>query len=812
MVITSIDMLIDIDMIDGWNDKGNGYLNNVNCSSKRAKQIFQTFFPICDWLPNYKVKEWLISDIISGVTTGLVACLQGLAFALLASVPPVYGLYSSFFPILTYFFLGTSRHISVGPFPVTSLMVGLAILSLSPDSNYMISSAASSNSSFSNTTKLVNTTARDADRVMLSYTMTYLIGFYQTIIDIFKNIGQTNIADLIAGLITLVVVTVVKEINDRYKHKIPVPIPIEVIVAIIATGVSYGANLNAKYNANIMKTIPGGFLPPKSPNTSMMSEVATSAFSIGIVGYAVSVSVAKVYAAKHGYKINGNQELIAFGISNIFSGAFSCFIATTSLSRTAVQESTGGKTQVAGIISAFIVMIVVFALGPLLQPLQKSVLAAIVIANLKGMFMQVFDIPVLWRQNKVDSVIWVFTCIVCIILGLDIGLLTSIVFELATVVVRTQFPTCEALGNLPGTELYKNIKDYKNIPEVPGIKIFRCSSPLYFANMDYFKDRLNAVVGFDPVRVFNKRNKALRQIHNLIKKGQLKPTKNGVVNGGGVDNDAFEMEEDPEQSEEIDIPTKEVDIQVDWSKELPVKVGVPKVNIHSVIFDFGAISFLDVVSVKSLKLILKEFQRISVSVYIAGCDDEIIYKLETCGFFDESVKKDIVFMTVHDAVLFVKMQVAYGNTQDPIFEKILSLKILTESLKQNTNYYRDLLQCLLQILFTVSRKAIDNNSSYSGRVAESPRGRSENFCSKQKAKSVAFTLLPIASWLPAYRFKEWIVQDMISGVSTGLVSVLQGLGFALLASVPAGYGLYAAFYPILIYFFFGTSKHISVGK
>ncbi|XP_028668875.1 pendrin [Erpetoichthys calabaricus] len=697
-----------------------------SCSPKRAKQIFQSIFPICDWLPNYKVKEWLIGDVISGVTTGLVACLQGLAFALLASVPPVYGLYSSFFPILTYFFLGTSRHISVGPFPVTSLMVGLAILSLAPDSNYMIPSAASSNSSSSNTTSLVvNTTARDAYRVMLSYTMTYLIGFYQlgmgilqigflvrylsdplvggfttaaafqvfvtqfkallsvpannyngvlsiifTIIDIFKNIGQTNIADLIAGLITLVVVTVVKELNDRYKRKIPVPIPIEVIVAIIATGVSYGANLNAKYNANIMKTIPGGFVPPKPPNTSMMSQVATSAFSIGIVGYAVSVSVAKVYAAKHGYKINGNQELIAFGISNIFSGAFSCFIATTSLSRTAVQESTGGKTQVAGIISAFIVMIVIFALGPLLQPLQKSVLAAIVIANLKGMFMQVFDIPVLWRQNKIDSVIWVFTCIACIILGLDIGLLTGVVFELATVVVRTQFPTCEALGNLPGTELYKNIKDYKNIPEVPGIKIFRCSSPLYFANMDYFKDRLMAVVGFDPVRVFNKRNKALRQIHNLIKKGQLKPTKNGVVNGGGVDNDAFEMEEDPEQPEEIDIPTKEVDIQVDWSKELPVKVGVPKVNIHSVIFDFGAISFLDVVSVKSLKLILKEFQRISVSVYIAGCDDEVIHKMETCGFFDESVKKDIVFMTVHDAVLFVKMQVAYGNTQDPIFEKI----------------------------------------------------------------------------------------------------------------------------------------------
>ncbi|XP_026548354.1 pendrin-like, partial [Notechis scutatus] len=177
---------------------------------------------------------------------------------------------------------------------------------------------------------------------------------------------------------------------------------------IVATGISYGVDFEKKYNAGIVKSIPRGFLPPQPPAVEMFGDMLASSFSIAIVAYAIAVSVGKVYATKYDYAINGNQEFIAFGISNIFSGAFSCFAATTALSRTAVQESTGGKTQVAGIISAFIVLIAIVALGKLLEPLQKSVLAAVVIANLKGMFMQVCDVPRLWRQSKADAVSPVF--------------------------------------------------------------------------------------------------------------------------------------------------------------------------------------------------------------------------------------------------------------------------------------------------------------------------------------------------------------------------------------------------------------------
>uniref|UniRef100_A0A672UJ01 Solute carrier family 26 member 4 n=1 Tax=Strigops habroptila TaxID=2489341 RepID=A0A672UJ01_STRHB len=698
------------------------------CSRKRAFQITKSFLPILGWLPNYRVKEWLISDIISGVSTGLVATLQGLAYALLVAVPVGYGLYSAFFPILTYFFLGTSRHISVGPFPVVSLMVGSVVLSMAPDDNFLIDS---SNATGTNVTEtLIDTESRDAQRVLIASTLTFLVGILQvifgvlqigfivryladplvggfttaaafqvlvsqlkivlnvstknyngvlsiiyTLIETFEKIGTTNIADLIAGLLTIVICVVVKEINDRFKHKIPIPIPIEVIVTIVATGISYAADFEKKYNAGIVKSIPSGFLPPEPPDVSLFSQMIAASFSISIVAYAIAVSVGKVYATKYDYAIDGNQEFIAFGISNIFSGAFSCFVATTALSRTAVQESTGGKSQVAGIISAGIVLIAIVALGKLLEPLQKSVLAAVVIANLKGMFMQVFDVPRLWRQNKVDAVSnLILSFLLNALVWFSFCLLIPSKILLTTTYTEF-FPSWGGFGNIPGTDIYKKVKDYKNVIEPEGVKILRFSSPIFYANIDGLKSSLKSTVGFDAVKVYNKRLKALRKIQKLIKKGKLKATKNGIISEPGVNNEAFETDEEPEDNQDLQVPTKEVEIQVDWNSELPVKVNIPKVPIHSLILDFGAVTFLDIVAVRSIKTIIREFERIDVRVYFASYQDNLISQLERSAFFDDTVRRDTFFLTVHDAVLYIRNQMTYSENQDPIFEKVSSKPI-----------------------------------------------------------------------------------------------------------------------------------------
>ncbi|CAH2275781.1 chloride anion exchanger [Pelobates cultripes] len=692
------------------------------CSPEKAKRIAFTFFPIASWLPMYQIKAWLVSDIVSGISTGLVAVLQGLAFALLVNVPPGYGLYAAFFPVIIYFFFGTSKHISVGPFPVLSLMVGTAVLRLVPD-------VPNSNST--------DITAIDAERVNVAASVTVLAGIFQlalgllqvgfiviylsdslisgfttaaaihvlisqlkfilgltvksysgpialfyTLRDIFTQITDTNIADLVTSIIIMVVVFAVKEINDRFKAKIPVPIPIEVIMTVIATGVSYAFDFKNKYNVGIVGTLESGFEAPKAPDIKVFESCVGDGFSIGIVGFAIAFSVAKVYSIKHDYVINGNQELVAFGLSNIFGGCFRGFAAATSLSRSAVQESTGGKTQIAGLLSAIIVMIVTLAIGFLLEPLQKSVLGALVVINLKGMLMQFNEIPPLFRKDKFDCLVWVVTFLAAVLLGLDLGLAAGLGFELLTVVFRAQFPKCSQVANVGGSNIYKNRKDYRDIHEPQGVKIFRCPAPIFFANIDFFRDKVIAAAGINPLRILRKRNKALRKIKKLLKKGELHITPKGLISTSYDYKESDDEELDNNRVEELDQPinTSELPIQIDWNADLPNNINVPKVDFDTLILDFGAVSFLDISGMKGLKAVLKEFIKIEVNVYIAGVDDNLLDKLERCGFFDDTIQTSIIFLSVHDAVLHVLVK---RNLDSLAKEKEAEVK------EKETGFYSD---------------------------------------------------------------------------------------------------------------------------
>ncbi|KAH0616506.1 hypothetical protein JD844_027653 [Phrynosoma platyrhinos] len=586
-----------------------------SCTPQKAKKVALNLFPIASWLPAYRFKDWILNDIVSGISTGLVAVLQGLAFALLVNIPPGYGLYAAFFPVVIYFFFGTSRHISVGPFPVLSLMVGGAVLRVVPDAP-------------DNNSTLTNSSLIDQKRVMVAASVTVLAGIIQvvpgyntplgiiwTLRDVFSQITDTNIADLVTSLIILVIVFMVKELNERYKAKLPAPIPIELIVTVIAAGLSYAFNFKEKYKVAVVGNLERGFQAPVSPDISILQSCLGDGFSIAIVGFAVAFSVAKVYSIKHDYPIDANQELIAFGIGNIFGGSFKGFAASTSLSRSGVQESTGGKTQ--------------------------SVLAALALGNLKGMLMQFKEIGVLWKKDKYDCFIWVVTFLAAILLGLDLGLAVGLGFELLTVIFRAQL----------------NRKDYTDIYEPEGVKIFRCPSPIFFANIDFFKDKLTAAVGFKPLRVLRKRNKALRKIRRMLKKGELQVTPKGLLCTVNAVNDSDD-ELDNNHIEELDQPTntKDLPIQLDWNSNLPPNITVPIVDIHSLILDFAAVSFLDVSAMRVLRETLKEFLRIDVDVYIVGAHEGLLDKLERCGFFDDEIKPSMFFLTIHDAVLCILMK------------------------------------------------------------------------------------------------------------------------------------------------------------
>uniref|UniRef100_A0AAX7UHT8 SLC26A/SulP transporter domain-containing protein n=1 Tax=Astatotilapia calliptera TaxID=8154 RepID=A0AAX7UHT8_ASTCA len=484
------------------------------CSVPRLKHILLTWVPVLSWLPRYSIRENALGDLISGCSVGIMHLPQGMAYALLASLRPVYGLYTSLFPVLVYFIFGTSRHISIGTFAVISIMVGSVTERLAPDSNFIVNGT--------NGTETVDIDKRDAYRVQVACSLTVLTGIFQillgvvrfgfvvtylseplirgyttgsachvcvsqlkylfgitpsrftgplsliyTVLDICSLLPQTQVPELVVSLVALAVLIVVKEINDCYRQKLPLPIPIELVVVSLPFSFSFILSLPVKQFlcVSLIKQLTFFFCSrlkaPRAPDTTFFSGVIGDAFAVAIVGFAINISLSKTFGLKYGYKVDSNQELVALGLSNTIGGFFHCYSVTSSLSRSLVQESTGGKTQVAGVISSIIVLITVLKIGPLFEDLPKAVLSTIVFVNLKGMFKQFMDVSLLWKTNKVDLLVWLVTFISTIVLNLDLGLAVSVAFSMLTFIFRTQLPRYSILGNLPGTELYLDTDTYK---------------------------------------------------------------------------------------------------------------------------------------------------------------------------------------------------------------------------------------------------------------------------------------------------------------------------------------------------------------
>uniref|UniRef100_A0A671YDA0 Solute carrier family 26 member 5 n=1 Tax=Sparus aurata TaxID=8175 RepID=A0A671YDA0_SPAAU len=652
--------------------------NHCRCSTEKAKAAVLTFLPILTWLPSYPVKQYLLSDVVSGLSTGVVQLPQGLAYAMLAAVPPVYGLYSSFYPVLLYTFFGTSRHISIGTFAVVSLMIGGVAVREAPDSMFILPANGS------NMSDVVDVAARDAKRVQVAVVLTTLVGIIQFVFGLLRfgfvaiylteplvrgfttaaavhvvvsqlkyllgvktprfsgplsvifsvsavvsDITSTNVTTLILGLVCLVFLYVIKDLNERFKKKLPIPIPGEIIVVIVSTGVSYGLLLSEDYSVGVVGKIPTGLLPPSLPDFSLLPSLVTDSFAIAIVGFSMGVSLAKIFALKHGYTVDGNQELIALGLCNFISSFFQTFAITCSMSRSLVQESTGGKTQIAGLLSSLVVLLVVVAIGFVFQPLPQTALAAIIMVNLLGMFKQFRDIPALWRTSKIELAIWLVAFVASVLLGLDYGLLVAVAFAIITVIYRTQSPKSAVLGHVSGTGLYCDVDEYEEAAEYEGIKIFHSNSSIYFANSDLYVNTLKEKTGVNPedLQAVRKARRKLKEKANVTHE---------VLSHNNVAEEQRNGQLEDRHSE----------------SDLEEAVFIePLCTVHSIILDWTSASFIDSVGAKAIKQVcecsevslvcchsvcsgmlmlshslslqvMKEYAAVDVKVVIAGCNSE----------------------------------------------------------------------------------------------------------------------------------------------------------------------------------------------
>ncbi|XP_018415927.1 PREDICTED: prestin [Nanorana parkeri] len=631
---------------------------SCRCTAKKAKSQLFSFLPILKWLPRYPVKEYLMGDIVSGLSTGVMQLPQGLAYALLAAVPPVFGLYSSFYPVFLYTFFGTSRHVSIGTFAVISLMIGGVAIRIAPDEMFHIVETNVTNS----TDYLEKIEARDAMRVKVAVAITLLCGLIQmclgilrfgfvaiylteplvrgfttaaavhvfisqlkyllgiktkrysgllaviySLVDVLSNIAMTNVPTLIIGLICMVLLLGAKEVNDRFKKKLPVPIPMEIIVVIISTGVSTGLNLEGSYGVDVVGNIPTGFY--------------INEYKLAIVHSPVVFLNPLTATCLEGL------ELIAMGLCNSIGSFFHTFAVTCSMSRSLVQESTGGNTQIAGLLSSFMVLLVILVIGYLFQPLPQS--------------------------------IWVVSFVASVSLGLDYGLIVAVAYAIITVIYRTQSSKYSILGQIPLTDIYCDVEEYEETKEIPGIKIFQANTSLYFANSDLYVCALRKKTGIDPNAILIAKKKAQKRHAKELKKSN-KSERRAVLK---LTNDVEMavkhelMNDDPitDYSGNVTNGSADGNLHNSPSEELHYFM-TPVISVNTIVLDFTPVNFVDSVGVKMLKTIIKEYKEIGVDILLSGCNGLVVQDLTSLNFFDKNIRRDIIFHSIHDAVIHCKFR------------------------------------------------------------------------------------------------------------------------------------------------------------
>ncbi len=469
------------------------------------------YIPSLAWIKNYDEK-WLSGDISAGLTVGVMLIPQGMAYSMLAGLPPIYGLYAVTIPLIIYALMGTSRQLSVGPVAMVSLLIssGIGHLAAAGSEQYiaiaillafMVGIIQFSMGifrlgflvNFLSHPVIAGFTSAAAIIIAMSQ-FKHLLGikvsgekFLDIATQIFENIGQTHPATFIIGLVSVGVLIVVKKI-----HKM---IPGPLVVVVLGILVVYFAGLFDQ-GVKIVGEIPGG-LPSFSMlamDFSTINSIVPTALTIAFVGFMESIAVAKAIHAKHkNYKLDANQELVALGVANIAGSFFKSFPVTGGFSRTAVNDQAGAKTGLASLISAVLIILTLLFFTSYFYYLPNSVLAAIIIVAVYGLI-DVKEAKHLFHADKTDFYLFMASALGTLVLGIEEGIILGVILSIAVLVYRVSYPHFAELGQL------NEGKDFRNILRFPGattrdeIIIMRFDAQLYFANSNFFKDNVHQLI------------------------------------------------------------------------------------------------------------------------------------------------------------------------------------------------------------------------------------------------------------------------------------------------------------------------------
>lgn len=468
----------------------------------------KNFIPLLSWLPHYDQAN-LRGDLSAGLTVGVMLIPQGMAYAMLAGLPPIYGLYASLVPLLLYALFGTSRQLAVGPVAMVALMVAAGVGTIAePGTDAYIAYAIllafmvgmiQLSMGILRMGFLVNflshpviTGFTSAAAIIIAFSqLQHLLGIplpqtnqiHEIVSLAIREIEAVNIPTLLLGGASIACILLLKKWKKNF--------PAQLFVVVLGILIVWLFGLDEK-GVRIVGEIPDG-LPAFTKidiDVDSMHALLPIALAISLVSFMESIAVAKAMAQRHrNYKLDSNQELIGLGAANLGGAFFQSFPVTGGFSRTAVNDQAGAKTGLAAIISAALIGITLLFLTPLFSNLPNAILAAIILVAVFGLI-DAKEMKFLWHTRREDFAMFAVTFFVTLLIGIEEGIATGVVLSLVMVVYRSTRPHVAVLGRLPGTNTYRNIKRFPQVIQHDDLLIIRFDSQLYFANVEYFKEIL----------------------------------------------------------------------------------------------------------------------------------------------------------------------------------------------------------------------------------------------------------------------------------------------------------------------------------
>lgn len=487
--------------------------------SKRLSARLRSWIPILAWLPNYERGD-LRSDLSAGLTTALMLIPQAMAYAMLAGLPPIHGLYAATLPLLAYAVFGSSRQLAVGPVAVDSLLVAVgvgAIATAGTDAYlaYAVLLAAmvgvlQIGLGLARAGFLVNFLSRpvisgftSAVAIVIALSqLEHLLGVdiersndvHEILIRAAGQIAETSLPTLAIGLSSVAMLLLLTKVSPA--------IPRGLIVVVLGTVVVWLADLDA-LGVAVVGSIPRGLPRPAWPEFDLdaIRTLLPSALALALVSFVEAISVAKavdgsgVKPAADGRKskIVPNREFIGLGAANLLGSVVRGFPVAGGFSRTAVNAQAGARTGLAGIVTSAVVIVTLLLLTPLVYYLPRAVLAAIIMTAVLGLI-DVKMVRRLWAIERSELAILVLTFVATLTLGVIQGIGAGVIVSMAWFVIRQTRPHMAVLGKLPGTTVYRNLARYPEAEPPIGILVVRFDAQFYFGNVDFLERTLATLI------------------------------------------------------------------------------------------------------------------------------------------------------------------------------------------------------------------------------------------------------------------------------------------------------------------------------